>query len=118
MASEIDDLGDTPLIRAAKERDETAVAALVARGVSLDDTNRVGQTALSWAVRHGDLGVVKKLLAAGASPGHAPPPACSRAVGRDGGARRARRDPHRRADERSGHRRRVVDARRAIGAAR
>jgi len=75
MATEIDDLGDTPLIRAAKERDEAAVAALVADGISLDGTNRFGQTALSWAVRHGELGIVKKLLAAGASAEHAPPPA-------------------------------------------
>ncbi|KAL6697259.1 nacht and ankyrin domain-containing protein [Trichoderma pleuroticola] len=58
--------GETRLLRAAKEGQETAVRLLLGAGAQVDLVDRDNLTPLSWAAGNGHEGVVRLLLAAGA----------------------------------------------------
>jgi len=65
---------DTPLIRAAKFRRAEVVQFFLAKqlpGLSVDDANRAGDTALLEASRSGNVHVATQLLDAGANLSHA-----------------------------------------------
>ncbi len=57
---------DAPVADAAVRQDVDAVRGLLARGADPDAAHGDGMTALHWAARHGDVGLVALLLGAGA----------------------------------------------------
>ena len=63
--------GDTPVMRAASQGDEGAVAALLACGAAADALNDQGNNALWFASRHGSVAIGRRLLAAGVAVDHA-----------------------------------------------
>jgi len=58
--------GTTPLIAAVKVNSEDVVAALLAQGVRVNDQDSEGNTALTLAVKNGNLRIVQRLLKANA----------------------------------------------------
>lgn len=58
---------DTPLIAAVKDDDWGRIQLLLDEGVSVDEPNSDGETALMIAVRHGYTDIMRKLILAGAS---------------------------------------------------
>ncbi len=60
-------LGGDGLHEAAYRNDLSAVERILKAGVSPDETNRYGVTALHLAITNGNVGLVKRLLEAGAS---------------------------------------------------
>ena len=55
-----------PLIAAARQADRSAIYALIAQGVDVNEPDREGTVALHWAAHHGDLDTVIRLIDAGA----------------------------------------------------
>jgi ankyrin repeat protein len=60
--------GDTPLIEAARVGFNDAAGWLLGMGAKVDDTNRMGETALIIAVQRRNAPLVKTLLEHGANP--------------------------------------------------
>jgi ankyrin repeat protein len=60
--------GDTLVMLASYYRHESAVAALIARGVDVDRHNNRGQTPLAGAVFKNDTTIIELLLSADADP--------------------------------------------------
>ena len=60
--------GETPLIAAARVGYTGAIATLIDLDAKIDETNRMGETALIVAVQRRQAPIVKLLLAAGADP--------------------------------------------------
>jgi len=60
--------GDSLLVDAARRHDATAVRALIAKRVDVNETSRDGSTALLWAAYHADAALTRALIAAGANP--------------------------------------------------
>jgi ankyrin repeat protein len=58
--------GNLPIVQAAIDDDAVAVRTLIQKKVDVNATAADGTTALHWAVRANDLGLVESLLAAGA----------------------------------------------------
>ncbi|KAK3281068.1 hypothetical protein CYMTET_11122 [Cymbomonas tetramitiformis] len=58
----------TPLLRAVVEEQAEAVSQLLCTGVCLEARDANGNTALFWAVMHGDLVITLELLQSGANP--------------------------------------------------
>lgn len=65
---EKDQLGGTPLIKAAMSNRKQAAAMLVSAGADPNTTNAQGLTALHWAAFRGFADIVELLLAKGADP--------------------------------------------------
>jgi len=59
--------GDPALIVAARDGDFTAVRAMLAKTVNVNETARDGSTAVLWAVYQSDIAMVRALVAAGAN---------------------------------------------------
>jgi uncharacterized protein len=60
--------GDLRLVDAARNRDATAVAALLRQGSDVNSTQPDGATSLLWAAQWDDVGIAELLLRAGAKP--------------------------------------------------
>jgi cytohesin len=58
--------GDTPLLTAARDDDEAAVRALIARRADVNEPAADGSTALLWAAYHANLAMATALIDAGA----------------------------------------------------
>ena len=59
-------ISDVPLIDAVKQKDKTAVRALLQKRADVNATEGDGATALHWAAYRDDLEVVEMLINAGA----------------------------------------------------
>jgi ankyrin repeat protein len=60
--------GDTPLIIAARIGFDQAVSWLLSMGAKVDETNKMGETALIAAVQQRQIPIIRLLLSAGADP--------------------------------------------------
>lgn len=58
---------DTRVADAAMQRDRAAVRTLITQGADINAAQGDGMTALHWAARHGDVDLIKMLIAAGAN---------------------------------------------------
>lgn len=63
-----ENIGDTPLMSAARKGLDTVVKLLIEKGASVNERNKHGQTALILAALEGKAKVVKVLLEKGADP--------------------------------------------------
>lgn len=66
LAKARNELGDTPLLRAARANDIAMVRLLIEKGNNLNARSGAGSTALMFAARNGNVGMIKLLLARGA----------------------------------------------------
>jgi ankyrin repeat protein len=58
--------GENPVVEAARRGDATAVRALIAKRVNVNEPAKDGSTALLWAAYHSDVAMARALIAAGA----------------------------------------------------
>ena len=58
---------DPAVVTAAREGDNAAVRALIAKRANVNEAARDGSTALLWAVYHSDVELTRALIAAGAN---------------------------------------------------